>query len=111
LTYPATRRKTLPYMLKPSEIFALVLRILGVIIFLYGFRYIADFFLGVTGYFTLKYTEYSYYVILGMGHLLIGMYLTRGAAAVVDYAYPNKGQEENKPAAEENETTVNEDGE
>ena len=90
-------------MLKPSEIFALILRIIGVVVFLYGFRYVADFFLGVTGYFKLQHTEYAYYVILGMGHLLVGMYLTRGAPAIVDYAYPNAGQDEEEPAGEQNE--------
>ena len=80
-------------MLKPSIIFALFLRILGVIVFLYGCHYIADFFLGVTGYFTTQHTDYATYVILGICYLIVGMYLTRGAPAIVDYAYPNDEKE------------------
>ena len=91
-------------MLKPSVIFALFLRILGVIVFLYGMRYIADFFLGVTGYFTTQHTDYATYVILGMCYLIVGMYLTRGAPGVVDYAYPNAAQDEKEIADEQTES-------
>ena len=74
------------------------MRIIGVVVFLYGCHYVADFFLGVTGFFTTQHTDYATYVILGMCYLIVGMYLTRGAPGIVDYAYPNKEQDEKESA-------------
>lgn len=100
-------------MLKPKEYFALAVRIIGVVVTLYGVRYLADFSLGQMGYFTLQKTDYAYYLVLGIGFLIVGVYLLRGAPWVVNHTYPDDEATEEKAENESNENGAieNQDGE
>ena len=82
--------------MKPKEYLALALRIIGVLVILYGIRDLIDFPLGLLGYFTLQRTAYAYYLILGIGYLVVGLYLLRGAPHLVRFAYPEREKEESE---------------
>jgi hypothetical protein len=82
-------------MIKPSDYFALALRIFGVIIFLFGFRQLTDVFLGYLNYHPFDNSYFRYDIIVGLGEIFAGLYLVRrGAPLIVEYAYPDEIIEE-----------------
>jgi hypothetical protein len=84
-----------------KDYFILTIQIIGLILVLYGLRYVIDFPLGVLGYFTLQKTDYSYYLIIGLCHLFMGMYFLRGAPYLVSFAFPGWIEKDNSPESEE----------
>jgi hypothetical protein len=87
--------------MRVEEWFALALRVLGVLIFLYGLGYLLDSFLFRLGYFNYPESSPAYYVVAGISYSIVGLYLMRGAPQIVRFAYPleeeqdyNNGDEE-----------------
>ena len=87
-----------------KQYFALALRIIGVVVSGRGVMDIVEWFLGTLGYFTTQRTAYSYFLIIGLGYLVAGLYLVRGAALVVRFAYPESPDDETDEVAQESET-------
>ena len=89
--------------MKPREIFGVAVRVVGLIAILVGFYYL------VTGAFLLfamdgKFREYGSIIWAvpagGLVLSLVGAYLLRGAAAIVDFAYPHDDSDDKqKPDA------------
>jgi hypothetical protein len=75
--------------MNPKTIFGLAIRIVGLIITLYGLDWLARFAMGQMGYFTLKSTDMGYYLLMAIGYIGVGFYLLRGAPHFVRYAYPD----------------------
>jgi len=81
--------------MRVEEWFALALRIIGVVIFLFGVSFLIDGFLFRLGYFTYPESSPGYYLIAGLAHGVVGLYLMRGAASIVRFAYPPEEEENN----------------
>jgi hypothetical protein len=83
--------------------FSLAVRIVGVVLCVYALDWLSRFGFGKTGYLELKETTITYYFLLGLGSLMIGAYLLRGAPHFVRYAYPYDDDEdyEEPPPVEE----------
>jgi hypothetical protein len=74
--------------------FALAVRVIGVLIFLYGIGHLLDSFLFRLGYFNYPESSPGYYVIAKLSYVFVGLYLIRGAPQLVRFAYPIKEDEE-----------------
>ncbi len=82
--------------MKANDYFAVAIRVIGVILIVYGLRDLLDALLFTLGYFTVMDTNPRYYLVFGLGSLVLGIYFLRGAALLVDFAFPN-GDEEPHP--------------
>jgi hypothetical protein len=80
--------------MRVEDWFALAVRVIGVLIFLYGGGYLLDSFLFRLGYFHYPESSPGYYVIAGLSYVFVGLYLLRGAPQLVRFAYPIKENEE-----------------
>ena len=87
--------------MRVEEWSALVVRVVGGLIFLYGAGYLLDSLLFRLGYFNYPESSPAYYVVAGIAHSIVGLYLMRGAPHIVRFAYPideerdeNHGHEE-----------------
>ena len=90
--------------MRVEEWFALAVRVIGVLIFLYGLGYLLDSLLFRLGYFNYPESSPAYYVVAGISYGIVGLYLMRGAPQIVRFAYPveeeqdeNDGHEETPP--------------
>ena len=68
--------------------FTLALRIIGVVLLLYGLRDLVDHLLYRLGYFSWPEVSPLYYVVMGVVQVLAGLYLIRGARLLTDFAFP-----------------------
>ena len=68
--------------------FALAIRVIGVMILLYGVGYLLDSLLFRLGYFNYLESTPAYYVIAGLSYIFLALYLIRGAPHLVRFAYP-----------------------
>jgi hypothetical protein len=96
-------------MLRVEQLFGLALRIIGVVLVYYGLYSLLDAALFSLGYFSYAGYSVNYYLVSGLFLTVFGIYLVRGAATVVAFAYPsgddreNDGQDtdESEPSIEE----------
>ena len=68
--------------------FTLALRIVGVVLLLYGLRDLVDHMLYQFGYFNWSDVSPRYFVALGAIQLGAGLYLVRGAPLLARFAFP-----------------------
>jgi hypothetical protein len=80
--------------MKVEDWFALAVRVIGVLILLYGIGYLLDSFLFRLGYFNFSESSPGYYLIAGLSYVLVGMYLIRGASHLVRFAFPAEAEDE-----------------
>lgn len=81
-------------VMRAEEWFMLAVRIVGVVIFLYGVGYILDGSLFHLGFFNFQESSPAYYLIAGISYGIVGLYLMRGAPHIVRFAYPAEEDEE-----------------
>lgn len=84
--------------MRVEDWFALAVRVIGVVILLYGIGYLLDSSLFRLGYFNFPESSPGYYLIAGLSYVFVGMYLIRGASHLVRFAFPEKGKEEDENA-------------
>jgi hypothetical protein len=76
--------------------FALLIRVLGVAILIFGLGGVVNAFLYHLGYFTFPESSVGYYLIDGLFYSFAGLYLIRGADSLVNFAYPKNYREESE---------------
>ena len=74
--------------MRAKDWFALGVRILGVVNLLYGLGSLLDALLFRLGYFHFPDSTPGYYVVTGLAFSVVGLFLIRGASALVAFAYP-----------------------
>lgn len=79
--------------MKANDYFGVAIRVVGVVMVLYGLRDLLDALLLVLGYFTLMDTNPKYYVVMGLASFLVGLYFVRGAGLLVDFAFPDEKED------------------
>jgi hypothetical protein len=72
--------------------FTLALRVVGVVLLLYGLRDLVDHLLYRLGYFSWPEVSPLYYVVMGVVQTLAGLYLVRGAPLLVRFAFPETAE-------------------
>lgn len=77
-----------------EDLFAVLMRVVGLVVFLYGLTYLLDALLLKLGYFYYGDSTPAYFLITGLGISLVGIYLLRGADILVRFAYPPAAEEE-----------------
>ena len=82
--------------MRVEEWFALAVRVIGVVVFVYGAGSLLDSFLFRLGYFNYLDTSPGYYVIAGLSYVFVGLYLIRGAPLLVRFACPIEDDENNE---------------
>jgi len=87
--------------MRAEEWFALAVRVVGVLIFLYGLGYLLDSFLFRLGYFNYPESSPAYYVVAGISYGVVGLYLMRGAPQIVRFAYPVEEEQDEDNRDEE----------
>lgn len=87
--------------MRAEEWFTLALRIIGVIIFLYGIGYLLDGSLFKLEFFNFAESSPAYYMIAGISYGIVGLYLMRGASHIARFAYPAREEEEEDYTDEE----------
>lgn len=80
--------------MRPEEWFAVALRAIGVVVFLYGAGFLFDSALLSLGYFNQPDPSPSYYMIVGIFYVIVGLYLLKGAPHIVRFSYPREEEEE-----------------
>ena len=78
-----------------------MLRVIGVVVFLYGVESLISAPLFRLGYFNYQDATPGSFVIFGICYGLVGLYLMRGAAQIVSFAYPPAEEDEEEPEAED----------
>lgn len=73
--------------MKPIEYFETAVRIVGLVLILYGLGYLAEFGAVQMGYATLQRTDVTYYLLMGIGSISLGFYFMRGGSHFVRFAY------------------------
>ena len=85
--------------------FALLIRVLGVAVSIYGLGGVVNAFLFHLGYFSFPDSTVGYYLIDGLFYFFAGLYLIRGAEGLVRFAFPKnyseESEEDEKPESEE----------
>ena len=79
-----------------KEWFELALRVVGVVVLLYGVGYLVDSSLFRLGYFSYPDTTAGYYFINGIAYTVVGLFLLRGAPYLVGFAYPPEADEKSE---------------
>jgi hypothetical protein len=79
--------------MRVEEWFALALRVVGVVVLVYGVGYLLDSLLFHLGYFHYSESSAGYYVIAGAAFVFGGLGLIRGAPYLVRFAYPIEDDE------------------
>jgi hypothetical protein len=74
--------------------FTLALRVVGVVLLLYGLRDLFEHLLYRLGYSNWPEVSPLYYIVTGVVQLFAGLYLVRGAPALVRFAYPDAAEDE-----------------
>jgi hypothetical protein len=87
--------------MRVEEWFALAVRVIGVLIFLYGAGYLLDSLLFRLGYFNYPESSPAYYVVAGISYGIVGLYLMRGASHLVRFAYPVDEEQDESDGHEE----------
>ena len=82
--------------MRVEEWFSLALKVIGVVIFLYGSGYLLDGSLFHLGYFNYPESSPGYYGAAGLAYVIVGLYLMRGASSIVRFAYPPEEEENNE---------------
>jgi hypothetical protein len=72
-----------------KDVFGLALRLTGLALCLSGIDNVGEFIAVQIGYFTLQKTDPTYYFVLGIAQVIIGLYFLRGAPHFIRYAYPD----------------------
>jgi hypothetical protein len=72
--------------MKPRDIFALAVRIAGLVVFLYGLGHLLYGVLGAAGMFETK--AVSYNGVFGVCEVVTGLFMMRGTTPLVDIAFP-----------------------
>jgi hypothetical protein len=83
--------------MKPRDVFSIIVKAIGVIAVLYGFDYILDGALVQIGFANLERTTPKYWLVRGIVHILIGLFLMRGFPPLVDIAYPQESESSQTP--------------
>lgn len=83
-------------MMNVDDLFALAVRILGVVLLCYGVQDLVDSGLFKLGYFFLMDSNPSYYFIRGLVTFSVGIYFVRGAPLLVNLAYPFKDEDDDE---------------
>jgi hypothetical protein len=86
--------------MRVEEWFALAMRVIGVVIFLYGIGSLFDSTLFHLGYFNYPESSPVYYMIAGISYGFVGLYLMRGAPHIVRFAYPPEEEKEDNDEEE-----------
>jgi hypothetical protein len=94
-------------MITIKQLFVLALRILGVWLVYSGLHSLIDAGLFKLGYFTYPESSPNYYLVSGLFSTVLGVYLIRGAGAVVRFAYPESDGDESEDQLEEGRITQN----
>ena len=89
--------------MKPRELFSVAVRVIGLLIAANGLSHIIDSGLGILGYFTTQRTAYSFYFIIGVTQLVVGLYLLRGAPFLERFAYPKRADPTSVSVSEQSE--------
>ena len=74
--------------MKVEEWFALVLKCLGIVIFLYGSGYLLDALLFHLRYFNYPESSPGYYLITGISYCVASLFLVLGTSHIVEFAFP-----------------------
>jgi hypothetical protein len=74
----------------PKDWFAVGIRILGVVILIYGIWDLVNAGLLHYEYWKNPDTSSGYYVIVGCATIIMGLYLAAGASHLVNFAYPDE---------------------
>jgi hypothetical protein len=90
-------------MIKVEELFALALRIIGVLLLFYGLHGLLDAGLFQLGYFTYQDSSVGYYLISGLFYSVVGLYLLRGAPGIVRFAYRANEEDEEETEGDDDE--------
>jgi hypothetical protein len=86
--------------------FVLALRIVGVVLLLYGLRDLVDHLLYRLGYFNWTEVSPLYFVVTGVVQIAAGLYLVRGAPLLTRFAFPaTDTDDEEDPMNDERSTT------
>lgn len=80
--------------MKTEELFSLGLRLVGLLVLLYGLGILLDGILFSLNYFIIPETSPRYYIVTGIIHSLVGLFLLRGASPILTFAYPQEEYEE-----------------
>lgn len=91
----------------PHEWFGVALRIVGVVVSLYGLAYLLDSFLLRLGYFFHPDTHFTYYLIFGIAYIVAGACLIWGAPHIVRIAYLGALDEYEDEGEDDEEELVN----
>ena len=83
------------------NLFQLAVRIVGLVVCLYGLDYLREFVAVQMGYFMLERTSPVLYFASAAAFMITGLYLIRGAPHFMRYAFPDEDGEINR-AEDEN---------
>ncbi len=81
--------------------FVLALRIVGVVLLLYGLRDLVDHLLYRLGYFSWPEVSPLYYVVMGVAQTAAGIYLVRGAPLLANFAFAATEAEDEDEATDD----------
>jgi hypothetical protein len=79
--------------MKSREYFQTAVRIIGLVLTLYGTGYLAKFGAVQMSYYTLQRTDVTLYLLDGIGYIVVGLYFLRGASHFVRFAYSDEPDE------------------
>ena len=82
----------------PKDWFAIGVRILGVVVLVYGMWDLVNAGLIHYEYWKTTDTSSGYYVIVGCATIIMGLYLAGGASHLVNFAYPDEKEADEQPA-------------
>lgn len=88
--------------MEAEDWFAIALRVVGVVTLVSGLGLLLDSLLFKLGYFFYPDSSPAYYLITGAAQFVIGMYLTRGAPYLAEFAFPIEGETESNAEADSN---------
>lgn len=88
--------------MRVEDCFAVAVRVVGVVVFIYGLEWLLNSFLFRLGYFNYLDSSPGYYVIFGLAQVLVGLYLIRGAPHVLGFAFPIEDDDESNGEGDSN---------
>jgi hypothetical protein len=77
----------------PHHWFDVGLRLIGIVVILYGLAYLVDSLLLRLGYYLTPDFFVGYYFIFGLAYLFVGLYLFLGSRQLVRLVYPEVDEE------------------
>jgi hypothetical protein len=96
-------------MIRVEELFALALRIIGLVLLFYGLQGLLDAALFKLGYFNFPDSSPGYYLISGLFCTVLGFYLVNGAPGLVSFAYRGNDEYEEDSEGDDYHVTDNEE--